>query len=96
MERHGQWRGPYEEGSLYFYIDEYIKDAPKDLLAVLSTTADWLSRELKKQSTLVEDNITALRERLAAPLLGSVPRITGGQPACAPAAGWSASAWWRT
>ena len=60
MERHGQWRGPYEEGSLYFYIDEYIKDAPKDLLAVLSTTADWLSRELKKQSTLVEDNITAL------------------------------------
>ncbi|MBK7617093.1 MAG: AAA family ATPase [Burkholderiales bacterium] len=60
MEHHGQWRGPYEEGSLYFYIDEYIKDAPKDLLAVLSTTADWLSRELKKQSTLVEDNITAL------------------------------------
>jgi hypothetical protein len=24
---------PYEEGTLFFYIDEYIKDAPKDLLA---------------------------------------------------------------
>ena len=38
IERHGPWRGPYEEGTLFFYIDEYIKDAPKDLLAVLGTT----------------------------------------------------------
>ncbi|MBC7942639.1 MAG: ATPase, partial [Chitinophagaceae bacterium] len=35
IQRHGAWRGPYEEGTLFFYIDEYIKDAPKDLLAVL-------------------------------------------------------------
>ena len=28
IERHGPWRGPYEEGTLFFYIDEYIKDAP--------------------------------------------------------------------
>ena len=28
MLRHGAWRGPYEEGTLFFYIDEYIKDAP--------------------------------------------------------------------
>jgi len=60
MERHGGWRGPYEEGTLFFYIDEYIKDAPKDLLAVLGTTADWLDRSLKKESTLVEKNIDAL------------------------------------
>jgi len=60
IERHGAWRGPYEEGSLFFYIDEYIKDAPKDLLAVLSTTAEWLARDLKKQSTRVEKNIDAL------------------------------------
>ena len=26
MERHGGWRGPYEEGTLFFYVDEYIKD----------------------------------------------------------------------
>ena len=60
MQRHGAWRGPYEEGTLFFYIDEYIKDAPKDLLAVLGATADWLARSLKKESTLVEKNIDAL------------------------------------
>jgi len=60
MQRHGGWNGPYEEGTLFFYIDEYIKDAPKDLLAVLGATADWLDRSLKKESTLVEKNIDAL------------------------------------
>lgn len=60
MVRHGGWRGPYEEGTVFFYIDEYIKDAPKDLLAVLGATADWLGRSLKKESTLVEKNIDAL------------------------------------
>src|SRR6185369_4391848 len=60
MQRHGGWRGPYEEGTLFFYIDEYIKDAPKDLLAVLGATADWLEKSLKKESTLVEKNIDAL------------------------------------
>ncbi len=60
IQRHGGWRGPYEEGTLFFYVDEYIKDAPKDLLAVLGTTADWLDQSLKKESTLVEKNIEAL------------------------------------
>ena len=60
MARHGGWGGPYEEGTLFFYIDEYIKDAPKDLLAVIGTTAEWLDRSLKKESTLVEKNIDAL------------------------------------
>ncbi|WP_341890763.1 AAA family ATPase [Variovorax sp. YR752] len=60
IESHGAWRGPYEEGTLFFYIDEYVKDAPKDLLAVLGATADWLERSLKKESTLVEKNIDAL------------------------------------
>lgn len=60
IRRHGHWRGPYEEGTLFFYIDEYIKDAPKDLLTVLSATCEWLERRLKKQSTLVQKNIDAL------------------------------------
>ncbi|HVK32991.1 MAG TPA: ATP-binding protein [Burkholderiaceae bacterium] len=60
MARHGAWRGPYEEGTLFFYVDEYVKDAPKDLLAVLGATSDWLERSLKKESTLVEKNIDAL------------------------------------
>ncbi|MGH8458957.1 MAG: AAA family ATPase, partial [Nevskiales bacterium] len=61
MARHGAWRGPYEEGTLFFYVDEYVKDAPKDLLAVLGATSDWLERSLKKEShSLVQKNIDAL------------------------------------
>ena len=60
MQRHGGWRGAYEEGTLFFYIDEFVKDAPKDLLAVLGATADWLAQSLKKESTLVQKNIDAL------------------------------------
>ena len=60
LARHGVWRGPYEEGTLFFYLDEYAKDQPKDLLSVLSVTRDWLTHALRKQSTLVEKNIDAL------------------------------------
>jgi SpoVK/Ycf46/Vps4 family AAA+-type ATPase len=60
MERHGIWRGPYEEGTLFFYLDEYAKDQPKDLLSALTVTCDWLTRSLKRHSTLVEKNIDAL------------------------------------
>ncbi|HSW15796.1 MAG TPA: AAA family ATPase [Ramlibacter sp.] len=60
LDRHGIWRGPYEEGTLFFYLDEYAKDQPKDLLSVLAVTGDWLADALKKQSTLVEKNIDAL------------------------------------
>ena len=60
VQRHGPWRGPYEEGTLFFYIDEYIKDSPKDLLQVLGATNEWLARRLKKESTLVQKNIDAL------------------------------------
>ena len=64
LERHGVWRGPYEEGTLFFYLDEYAKDQPKDLLSALTVTCDWLTRALKKQSTLVEKNIDALSRLL--------------------------------
>ena len=64
LERHGVWRGPYEEGSLFYYMDEYAKDAPKDLLTLLTSTNQWLSHALKKQSTLIEKNIDSLANLL--------------------------------
>ncbi|MDB5886083.1 MAG: ATPase, central domain protein [Polaromonas sp.] len=64
MARHGVWRGPYEEGTLFFYLDEHAKDQPKDLLSVLSATGEWLTLALKKQSTLVEKNIESLASLL--------------------------------
>ena len=60
LQRHGAWRGPYEEATLFFYLDEYVKDAPKDLMAVLGATSEWLASSLKKTSTRVEANIDAL------------------------------------
>ncbi|HEY1392835.1 MAG TPA: ATP-binding protein [Methylibium sp.] len=60
VARFGAWRGPYEEGTLFFYIDEYIKDQAKDLMVALGATCEWLERDLKKASTLVEKNIDAL------------------------------------
>jgi hypothetical protein len=55
---------PYEEGTLFFYLDEYAKDQPKDLLSVLTVTGEWLTHALKKHSTLVEKNIDALASLL--------------------------------
>ncbi|MDH0863720.1 ATP-binding protein [Mitsuaria sp. GD03876] len=60
LARHGIWRGPFAEATLFFYLDEYIKDAPKDLLALLSCTCEALDRQLQRQSTLVEQNIDVL------------------------------------
>ena len=64
MQRHGTWRGPYEEGTLFFYLDEHAKDQPKDLLSVLAATGEYLTQTLKKQSTLVEKNIDSLANLL--------------------------------
>jgi SpoVK/Ycf46/Vps4 family AAA+-type ATPase len=60
LARHGAWRGPYDEATLFFFLDEYAKDQPRDLISVLSVTGEWLSHSLKRQSTLVEKNINAL------------------------------------
>ena len=58
--RFGQWRGSYDESTLFYFLDDFAKDHAKDLMAVLATTAQWLERALKKQSTLVDKNINAL------------------------------------
>ncbi|MDP1535091.1 MAG: ATPase, partial [Rubrivivax sp.] len=60
IQRFGAWHGAYEEGTLFFYVDEYIKDAPKDLLAMLGASCEALQRRLKTQSALVQKNIDAL------------------------------------
>ncbi len=64
LARHGEWRGPYEEGTLFFYLDDYAKQQPRDLLLVLNATHAWLHQTLKKQSTLVQKNIDALASLL--------------------------------
>ena len=60
VARHGIWAGPYEEGTLFFYLDEFVKDSAKDLMAVLGATRELLARQLKTESNLVQKNIDAL------------------------------------
>ncbi|MFN4359783.1 MAG: ATP-binding protein [Hylemonella sp.] len=64
LARYGDWRGPYEESTLFYYLDDYAKHQPRDLPLVLGATDDWLRQTLKKQSTLVEKNIDALAHLL--------------------------------
>jgi dethiobiotin synthetase len=45
------------------------------------TLAGWVANRIDPDMARADDNIDTLREHLGAPLLGSVPRITGGQPA---------------
>ncbi|MGB4912434.1 MAG: dethiobiotin synthase [Candidatus Dechloromonas phosphoritropha] len=42
--------------------------------------AGWVANRIDPEMARPDDNITALRERIAAPLLGNVPRITGSNP----------------
>ena len=60
LARHGHWRGPYEEGTLFYYLDEYAKDAPKDLLALFGATNEWLADALRRDDTLVQKNVDVL------------------------------------
>jgi SpoVK/Ycf46/Vps4 family AAA+-type ATPase len=60
LTRHGVWCGAYDEATIFFFLDEYAKDQPRDLIALLNVTAEWLGHSLHKQSTLVEKNIKAL------------------------------------
>ena len=45
--------------------------------------AGWVANRIDPDMVRVEDNIAALRQRIVAPLLGSVPRIAGSNPVAA-------------
>jgi dethiobiotin synthetase len=47
------------------------------------TLAGWVTNRIDPDMPRADDNIAALRERLGAPLLGSMPRIAGNDPAAA-------------
>ena len=40
LARHGLWRGPYDEATLFFFLHVYAKHQPKDLSAVLKLTGE--------------------------------------------------------
>ena len=64
LDRFAAWRGPYDETTLFFFLDDYAREAPKDVMALLQATADWLGHTLKQQSTRVQKNIDVLARLL--------------------------------
>lgn len=64
LERFGIWQGPYEEGTLFFHLDEYAREAPKDVMTVLAATGEWLRQALQRRPSLLERNIETLAHLL--------------------------------
>lgn len=60
VARHGTWKGSFDDATLFYYLDEYVKDAPKDVLAVFATTSEVIAARLKRERVLVKDNISLL------------------------------------
>ena len=60
MARHGVWNGLYDDGTFYYYIDEWVKLHAKDLLAVFQTTIACLDSQLAKTRIQLVQNIDML------------------------------------
>lgn len=64
LDAYGAWQGPFEEGTLFFHLDEYAREAPKDVMTVLVTTAAWLDQALAQRPNLLQRNIGILADLL--------------------------------
>jgi SpoVK/Ycf46/Vps4 family AAA+-type ATPase len=60
LNRHAVWNGTYDDGTLFYYLDEYVKQHAKDLLSVFQTTVDVLGAKLKAEDTLLARNVELL------------------------------------
>jgi hypothetical protein len=38
LEHHAQWNSAFDEGALFYYLDEYVKHHAKDVLAVFDAS----------------------------------------------------------
>jgi SpoVK/Ycf46/Vps4 family AAA+-type ATPase len=65
LNKHGSWNGTYDDGTVFYYLDEYVKQHAKDLLAVFQATVDVLAERLHGHSMLLEQNIELLARVLA-------------------------------
>lgn len=65
LNRHGVWNGTYDDSTLFYYLDEYVKSCAKDILATFQTTVDVLGARLKSEQTLLAKNVELLSRVLA-------------------------------
>ncbi|CAJ0738899.1 ATP-dependent zinc metalloprotease FtsH [Ralstonia edaphis] len=67
MERHGQWSSAFDEGSLFYYLDEYVKHHAKDMFTVFGASCDALAERLSGERVLLVGNIDMLARVLGLP-----------------------------
>lgn len=60
MLRHGAWNGLYDDTTMFYYLDEFVKVHGKDLLAVFQATVAALDGKLAKTRVRLLDNIAML------------------------------------
>jgi SpoVK/Ycf46/Vps4 family AAA+-type ATPase len=61
MERHGAWSGTVSnDTTIYYYLDEYVKQHGKDLMAVFGITRDHLAARLAGNPVRLLENTTLL------------------------------------
>ncbi len=60
MVRHGTWNGLYDDASLYYFLDEFVKLNSKEVLAMFQQTAGLLDSKLSKARIRLIDNIRML------------------------------------
>ncbi|CAJ0706106.1 AAA family ATPase [Ralstonia holmesii] len=67
MDRHGQWSSAFDEGSLFYYLDEYVKHHAKDMFTVFGASCDALGERLSSERVLLVGNIDMLARVLGLP-----------------------------
>lgn len=60
VQRHGTWNGLYDDTTMYYYLDEFVKLHSKDLLSVFQATVATLEVRLAKTRIRLLDNIAML------------------------------------
>lgn len=67
LERHGQWNSAFDEGALFYYLDEYVKHNAKDMFTVFEVSAAALASRLAGERVLLVRNIDMLSHVLGLP-----------------------------
>nr|WP_311527918.1 ATP-binding protein [uncultured Ralstonia sp.] len=67
MDRHGQWSSAFDESSLFYYLDEYVKHHAKDMFTVFGASCDALGERLSSERVLLVGNIDMLARVLGLP-----------------------------
>jgi SpoVK/Ycf46/Vps4 family AAA+-type ATPase len=60
LAKHGTWNGLYDDSSLFYFLDEFVKLNGKDMLAVFAHTRDAIDARVQGRGNRLSDNIGRL------------------------------------